>query len=41
MVRISDEARKNGEQVEQTRIASQDLTQLAEELRTLLAYYKV
>ena len=34
MVRISDEARKNGEQVEQTRIASQDLTQLAEELRT-------
>ena len=41
VVRISDEARKNGEQVEQTRIASQDLTQLAEELRTLLAYYKV
>ncbi|WP_425439975.1 methyl-accepting chemotaxis protein [Pseudomonas abyssi] len=41
VVRISDEARKNSEQVEQTRVASQDLTQLAEKLRTLLAYYKV
>tara|TARA_Y100000748_G_scaffold254171_1_gene220053 strand:- start:10110 stop:12029 length:1920 start_codon:yes stop_codon:yes gene_type:complete len=41
VVRISDEARKNGEQVEQTRVASQNLTQLAETLRALLAYYKV
>mgnify|MGYP001627897103 CR=1 FL=1 len=41
VVRISDEARKNSEQVEQTRVASQHLTQLAEKLRTLLAYYKV
>jgi len=41
VVRISDEAVKNGAQVEQTRVASQNLTQLAEKLRTLLAYYKV
>jgi len=41
VLRISDEALKNSEQVEQTRIASQNLTQLAEKLRALLAYYKV
>lgn len=41
VLRISDEAAKNGSQVEQTRIASQNLTQLAEKLRALLAYYKV
>lgn len=41
VLRISDEALKNGELVVQTRDASQNLTQLAEQLRTLLAYYKV
>ena len=41
VLRISDEALKNGELVVQTRDASQNLTQLAEKLRTLLAYYKV
>ena len=41
VLRISDEAMKNGDQVEQTRVASQNLTQLAQKLRALLAYYKV
>ncbi|WOD09488.1 Cache 3/Cache 2 fusion domain-containing protein [Pseudomonas sp. NyZ704] len=41
VLRISDEALKNGKLVVQTRDASQNLTQLAEQLRTLLAYYKV
>lgn len=41
VLRISDEAMKNGELVAQTRDASQNLTLLADKLRTLLAYYKV
>lgn len=41
VLRISDEALKNGELVAQTRDASQNLTILADKLRTLLAYYKV
>ncbi|WP_150276591.1 methyl-accepting chemotaxis protein [Halopseudomonas salina] len=38
---ISDEAAKNGDLVQQTQDASQNLTLLAEKLRELLAYYKI
>ena len=41
VLRISDEASKNGELVAQTQEASQNLTLLADKLRTLLAYYRV
>tara|TARA_R110000796_G_scaffold126693_2_gene241593 strand:+ start:15714 stop:17636 length:1923 start_codon:yes stop_codon:yes gene_type:complete len=41
VLRISDEASKNGELVAQTQDASQNLTLLADKLRTLLAYYRV
>lgn len=41
IVGISDEALKNADLVVQTKDASQNLTHLADQLRTLLAYYKV